>query len=137
VRTSGRFPDGRDLSREKRAQGFAFGPDSDEAEFMPGLQPQSGELLLNKPASGIFTGTGLDDLLRNLGVENLVLAGISYDGAIQGSIRSISDRGYGLIVVPDACATYTELRQKRLWEVESGVIQVKDVAETIVQLNAL
>lgn len=137
VRTSGRFPDGRDLSRKKKMQGFSFGPNSDQAEFMPGLEPWAGELVLNKPASGVFTGTGLDAMLRNLGVENLVLGGISYDGAIQGSVRSISDRGYGLILVPDACATYIELRQKRLWDVESGVIQVKDVAETVVQLNAL
>ena len=137
VRTAGRFPDGRDLSRKKKVQGFRFGPDSEEAQFMPALRPQNGELVLNKPASGVFTGTGLDDILRNLGVENLVLGGVSYDGAIQGSVRSISDRGYGLILVPDACATYIESRQKRLWDVESGVIQVKDVAETVIQLNAL
>lgn len=137
VRTCGRLPNGRDLSRKKRAQGFCFGPNDDEAAFMPGLRPQDGEMVFNKPASGIFTGTGLDDVLRNLGVENLVLAGVSYDSALQGSIRSISDRGYGLILVPNACATYIELRQERLWDVESGVIQVKDVEEAVLQLSAL
>ena len=54
---------------------------------MPGLDPQAGEIVLDKPASGIFTGTGLDELLRNLGIENLILAGISCDGAVEGSIR--------------------------------------------------
>ena len=134
IRTAGRLPDGRDLSPKVRAQGFAFGPASPEAEFMPGVVPAPGEIVLDKPASGIFTGTGLDELLRNLALENLILAGISYDGAIEGSIRSTSDRGYGLVVVPDACATSLDALQEFLWTVESGVIQVKSVEETVAQI---
>ncbi len=120
VRTAGRLPNGRDLSRKTRAQGFSFGPNSLEAEIMPGLETREGEILLDKPASGIFTGTGLDELLRNLAIENLILTGISYDGAVEGSIRGISDRGYGLVVVPDACATYHQALQDKLWDMESG-----------------
>jgi nicotinamidase-related amidase len=137
IRTAGHLPDGRDLSRKARAQGLSFGPDSPDAEFMPHVAPREGEILLNKPASGIFTGTGLDELLRNLGVENLILAGVSYDGALEGSIRSVSDRGYGLVVVPDACATYHEALQEKLWKVESGVIQVKRVEQIVAQLKSL
>ncbi len=137
VRTAGRLPDGRDLSRKVRAQGFAFGPDSPEAEFMPGLAPRAGEIILDKSASGIFTGTGLDELLRNLALENLILAGISYDGAVEGSIRSTSDRGYGLVVVPDACATHHAGLQEFLWRVESGVIQVKSVEQIVAQIKSL
>lgn len=105
--------------------------------FMPPLAPTPGEIVLNKPASGIFTGTGLDELLRNLRIENIILAGVSYDGAIEGSIRSVSDRGYGLVVVPDACATYHETLQTNLWNVESGVIQVKSVEQIVAQLKSL
>lgn len=137
VRTAGKLPDGRDLSRKVRTQGFAFGPDSPEAEFVPAVEPAPGEIVLDKPASGIFTGTGLDELLRNLTVENLILAGISYDGAIEGSIRSTSDRGYGLVVVPDACATSVDALQSFLWTVESGVIQVKSVEQIVAQIESL
>jgi ureidoacrylate peracid hydrolase len=137
VRTAGRLPDGRDLSRKLRAQGFAFGPHSAEAEFLAPLTPAQGEIVLDKPASGIFTGTGLDELLRNLGIENLILAGISYDGAVEGSVRSISDRGYGLFLVPDACATYLQSLQDWLWEVESGVIEVKSAEALVAQIEAI
>jgi nicotinamidase-related amidase len=136
VRTAGRLPDGRDLSRKLRAQGFAFGPDSAEAEFLAPLRPAQGELVLDKPASGIFTGTGLDELLRNLEIENLILAGISYDGAVEGSVRSISDRGYGLFLAPDACATYLQSLQDWLWEVQSGVIEVKTAEALVAQIEA-
>jgi nicotinamidase-related amidase len=135
VRTAGRLPDGRDLSRKLRTQGFSFGPDSAEAEFLAPLLPAQDEVVLDKPASGIFTGTGLDELLRNLGIDTLILAGISYDGAVEGSVRSISDRGYGLFLVPDACATYLQSLQDWLWEVESGVIEVKSAEALIAQIE--
>ena len=93
--------------------------------------------MLDKPASGIFTGTGLDELLRNLEIENLILAGISYDGAVEGSVRSISDRGYGLFLAPDACATYLQALQDWLWEVESGVIEVKSAEALVAQIEAI
>jgi nicotinamidase-related amidase len=136
VRTGGRLPGGCDLSRKLRAQGLVFGLDEPEAAFMPGLVPQGGEIVLDKPASGIFTGSGLDELLRNLGIENLILAGISYDGAVEGSIRSTSDRGYGLVVVPDACAAHHPALQDFLWRVESGVISVRTVEQIITQIRA-
>jgi len=136
VRTAGRLPDGRDLSSKLRAQGFAFGPDSAEAEFLAQFAPAQGEIVLDKPASGIFTGTGLDELLRNLEVENVILSGISYDGAVEGSVRSISDRGYGLFLAPDACATYLQSLQDWLWEVESGVIEVKSAESLVAQIQA-
>jgi nicotinamidase-related amidase len=137
VRTAGRLPGGRDLSRKLQAQGLAFGASDPEAAFMPGLAPRAGEIVLDKPASGIFTGTGLDELLRNLAVENLILAGISCDGAVEGSIRSTSDRGYGLVVVPDACAAHHTGLQDFLWRVESGVIQVRTVAQIVDQVQSL
>ena len=136
VRTGGRLPGGRDLSRKLQTQGLAFGLGDPEAAFMPGLDPLAGEIVLDKPASGIFTGTGLDELLRNLAVENLILAGISCDGAVEGSIRSTSDRGYGLVVVPDACAAHHPGLQDFLWRVESGLIQVKTVEQIVAQVQS-
>jgi nicotinamidase-related amidase len=137
VRTAGRLPTGEDLSRKLRAQGFNFGPGSAEAEFQPPFRPVEGEMVLDKPASGIFTGTGLDELLRNMEIENLILAGISYDGAVEGSVRGISDRGYGLFLAPDACATYLQSLQDWLWDVESGVIEVKSAEELVAQIRAM
>jgi nicotinamidase-related amidase len=137
IRTTGRLPNGRDLSRKLQAQGFAFGPESAEAKFLAPLLPAQGEIVLDKPASGIFAGTGLDELLRNLGIESLILAGISYDGAVEGSVRSISDRGYGLFLAPDACATYLRSLQDWLWGVESGVIEVKSTEALVAQIEAV
>jgi nicotinamidase-related amidase len=137
VRTAGRLPDGRDLSRKTRAQGIAAGRESAEAQLMPAVAPLPDEIVLDKPGSGAFTGTGLDELLRNLEVEHVILGGISYDGAVESSIRSATDRGYGLMLAPDACASFDEAQQAGLWEMESGVIQVKPVADVVAQVREL
>jgi len=54
VRTAAARPDGRDLSPQVRALGripVAGGPD---AEILPELAPMPGDLVLNKPGSGVL-----------------------------------------------------------------------------------
>jgi nicotinamidase-related amidase len=127
VRTAGRLPDGRDLSRKTRSQGISAGRGSPETEFMPQVEPRPDEIVFDKPASGAFTGTGLDELLRNLEIEHVILCGVSYDAAVESTLRSATDRGYGLVLVPDACASFDEDQQAGLWQMESGTIQVRSV----------
>ena len=131
VRTAGRMPDGRDLSRKTRAQGISAGRGSRESEIMPQVAPRPDEIVLDKPASGAFTGTGLDELLRNLGIEHVILCGLSYDAGVESTLRSATDRGYGLVLVPDACATIDEAQQAGLWHMESGTIQVRSTAAIV------
>jgi nicotinamidase-related amidase len=129
VRTAGRLPDGRDLSRKTRSQGISAGRGSPETEFMPRVKPLPDEIVLDKPGSGAFTGTGLDELLRNLEIEHVILCGISYDAGVESTLRSAGDRGYGAVLVPDACATIDEAQQAGLWQMESGTIQVRSTAD--------
>jgi nicotinamidase-related amidase len=131
------LPDGRDLSRKTRSQGIIAGRDSPEAELMPAVAPQPHEIVLDKPASGAFTGSGLDEVLRNLDIGHVILCGVSYDGAIESSMRSATDRGYGLVLVPDACATADASQQSRFWDMETGVIQVKPVTEIVAQIEGM
>lgn len=137
VRTAGRLPDGCDLSRKVRSQGIAVGRDSTEAQLMPEVSPATTDIVLDKPGSGAFTGSGLDELLRNLEIEHVILAGISYDGGLESSIRSATDRGYGLVLAPDACASFNETQQRGLWHMESGIIQVKSLSEISQQIQDL
>jgi hypothetical protein len=52
-------------------------------------------------------------------------------------VRSTSDRGYGLFLAPDACATYLQSLQDWLWDVESGVIEVKSAEDLIAQIASI
>jgi nicotinamidase-related amidase len=137
VRTAAQTLDGRDLAPRIRDVGVFPLIGSRDAEILPELAPRPGELVLNKPAAAVCTGTGLDELLRNAGITTVVLTGISYDGAIEGTVRSLADRGYGVVVVPDACATYDGQLQEGLWNMETGIINVLPASEIVARLKAM
>lgn len=63
-----------------------------------------GELVLVRPTLSPFNGTALDQYLRNMGVENLLVAGVLSNAAVETTARDAGDRGYNTILVEDACA---------------------------------
>lgn len=134
VRTGAHLSDGRDLSPKLRRLGVRPVIGTAGAAFMPEVVPAEGEAVLTKPASGIFTGTGLDELLRNIGADTLVLCGISVDGALEASMRSAGDRGYGTLLVPEACAGSLPTEQT-LRSAERGIINVMSVSEAVACLT--
>jgi len=76
-----------------------------EHEIISDLAPLEHELVVDKNASSPFNGTGIDQLLRNLGLQTLILAGMATDMCVETTARDAADRGYNVIVVEDATAT--------------------------------
>jgi len=134
VRTGAHLADGRDLSAKLRRLGLCPVVGTPEADFMPEAAPIPGEAVLTKPGSGIFTGTGLDELLRNIGAQTLVLCGISIDGTLEASMRSAGDRGYATLLVADACAG-SRATEQTLRSAERGIINVKSVDDAVTCLT--
>jgi len=137
VRTVAQTTDGRDLSPTVRALGVVPLLGSRDAEILPDLAPQLGEPVLNKLGAGILAGSGLDEMLRNVGINVVILVGVSYNGAIEASIRSLTDRGYGVLVVPDGCATFDETLQRHLWDAATGIINVASTADVVERIRGL
>lgn len=77
-----------------------------EHEVIADLAPLEDELVIDKNASSPFNGTGIDQLLRNLGLETLVMVGMATDMCVETTARDAADRGYNVIVVEDAVATF-------------------------------
>jgi nicotinamidase-related amidase len=136
VRTAGHLADGRDLSAKLRRLGVRCTVGTKDAEFMPPVTPAEGEIILNKPGSGMFTGAGLDELLRNMGVEHIVLAGIGTHATLESSIRSAGDRGYGVLLVRDACAG-DAFAEAVIHGFEKATVNVRTTKEAIERLSQL
>lgn len=77
-----------------------------EHDVVAELAPRPDELVIDKNASSAFNGTGIDQLLRNLGLETLVVTGMATDMCVETTARDAADRGYNVIVVEDATATF-------------------------------
>ncbi|MBU8920618.1 MAG: cysteine hydrolase [Bacteroidales bacterium] len=65
-----------------------------------------GREVLDKSKYDAFWGTGLDERLRDVGVERLVIAGVMTHLCVETTVRSAFMRDYEVFVPVDATATY-------------------------------
>jgi ureidoacrylate peracid hydrolase len=102
--------DGRDRSLDYKITGFHVPRGSWDGQVIDELKPGADEIWLPKTSSSVFVSTHIDYILRNLGVKQLVLAGIVTDQCVESAIRDACDLGYLVTQVTDACTTYTQER---------------------------
>jgi nicotinamidase-related amidase len=72
------------------------------------LAPGAGEVVLNKPSSGVFTSTKLDETLHNMEVESLIVTGVTTSVCVGLGARQAADRGFQVIIAEDACTELSE-----------------------------
>ncbi|MBT3535259.1 MAG: cysteine hydrolase [Rhodospirillaceae bacterium] len=81
---------------------------SREHEIIDELKPHDGESVINKTTIGAFASTGIDHLLRSMGRDQLYMGGVSTNMCVDTTAREAADRGYGVTLIEDACATTHE-----------------------------
>ncbi|KAK8155932.1 isochorismatase, partial [Phyllosticta citrichinensis] len=69
------------------------------------LYPIAGEPVVDKPGQGAFAHTDFELLLRNRGIKNLVLTGVTTDICVSTTMREASDRGFDCAMVRDGTAS--------------------------------
>jgi biuret amidohydrolase len=70
------------------------------------LYPQAGEPVIDKPGKGAFYQTDLDLMLRNRGIDTLLVCGVTTEVCVNTTVREANDRGFRCIVLSDCCASY-------------------------------
>jgi nicotinamidase-related amidase len=78
----------------------------DGHDIIPELYPVVGEPVIDKPGKGAFYATDLDALLRNYGIEYLLVSGVTTEVCVNTTVREANDRGYRCVVLDDCCASY-------------------------------
>jgi nicotinamidase-related amidase len=87
-------------------------PDSPLRPELPGnafkteVEPLAGERVFDKTVNSAFVGTGLDDYLREAGIDRLVIVGLTTDHCVSATTRSASDLGYDVTLASDATAAF-------------------------------
>jgi nicotinamidase-related amidase len=102
--------DGRDRSLSQKKPGFNYlliPKDSPEGMIVPELAPQGDEIVVIKTTDSALTGSNLRFLLHNMGIKDVVVAGIFTDQCISSSVRSLCDESFGVVLVEDCCAAAT------------------------------
>jgi nicotinamidase-related amidase len=75
-----------------------------ETVVHPQVAPQAGDIIVRKTRVGAFSTTDLDKQLRDRGITNLILAGISTSGVVLSTVRDAADRDYRVYVLADGTA---------------------------------
>ena len=126
--------DGRDRSLSQKKPGFNYlllPKDREDSQMVPELTPQGDEITVLKTTDSALTGTNLRLILHNMGIRNVIVAGIFTDQCISSSVRSLADESYNVVVVEDCCAAATEDLHHRELEIINmiycHVVQSEDV----------
>lgn len=108
-----------------------------EHEIVDALKPLPGEPVLNKTTIGAFSSTDIEKHLRNLGVSEIVITGVSTNNCVGMTAMEAADKGFGVVLVSDATGTCSDRMQDafeemflRLWG------RVLTTSETLAELRA-
>jgi biuret amidohydrolase len=115
----GHRPDLADLPPAKRARGRLAtgigdpGPmgrilvrGEEGHDIIPELYPVPGEPIVDKPGKGAFHATDLDAMLKNRGIAQLIVCGVTTEVCVHTTVREANDRGYECVVVADCVGSY-------------------------------
>ena len=115
----GHRPDLADLSAAKRARGRLDTRIGDPGpmgrilvrgepghDIVPELTPIAGEPIVDKPGKGAFYATDLEAMLRNRGIVQLIVCGVTTEVCVNTTVREANDRGFDCLVLDDCVASY-------------------------------
>jgi ureidoacrylate peracid hydrolase len=129
--------DGRDRSLDYKITGFHVPKGSWDAQVLDAIAPEGDEIVLSKTSSSVFISTNIDYVLRNLGVRQLVIAGLVTDQCIESAVRDACDLGYLVTLVTDACATYSQERHDSTLRAIKGYCRQRTTDQLLAELDGV
>jgi nicotinamidase-related amidase len=93
----------RHLSLEPNS---TYRPGQPGADFKREVNPRHGERIIDKHTNSAFIGTTLEQELRALAIDQVVITGVITNNSVEATARMAGNLGFETIVVSDATATF-------------------------------
>jgi ureidoacrylate peracid hydrolase len=84
-------------------QGSLLAKGSWDYQLIDQLQPQAGDIVIEKPRYSAFFNTSLDSVLRARGIRNLIFSGIASNVCVESTLRDGFFLEYFSVLLDDAC----------------------------------
>ena len=105
--------------------------------FPESLQPQAGELVITKQYASSFFGTTLAATLTAMGVDTLLITGLSTSGCVRATALDACQHGFLPFVVREACGDrHQGPHEANLFDLQAKYAEVISEAEAIARLAA-
>ncbi len=75
------------------------------AAAVDGLEPQDGDLVVEKMRMNAFHDTHLDTILKGFGIDTVVISGAWTNFSVEHTARHAADAGYRAVVLTDGTST--------------------------------
>ena len=128
--------DGRDRGLDHKLSDILVAKGSPLAEVLPEARQEEDDILLPKTSSGVFNSTILAYLLRNMGLRNVVVAGLLTDQCVDMAVRDGADLGFYMVCAGDACVSRTTARHEQALTAFGGYCRVQTVEEILADIAA-
>jgi nicotinamidase-related amidase len=108
--------------------------------IIPELAPNDDEAVIDKPGKGAFYETDLNSILKNRGIQTLIVCGVTTEVCVHTTVREANDRGYECVVLEDCVGSYFPEFQRvgiEMIKAQGGIFGwVSDSASAIKALNS-
>ncbi|ASK89346.1 isochorismatase family protein [Sphingorhabdus sp. SMR4y] len=100
--------------------------------FAEGLEPADDELVITKQYPSAFFGTSLASTLTAMGIDSVLLTGLTTSGCVRASCVDAMSHGFRTAVVADACGDRHDApHDANLFDMNAKYADVVSEAETI------
>jgi nicotinamidase-related amidase len=111
---------------------FEEGAHPELAAFAEGLEPLEGETVVTKQYASAFFGTTLASTLTALGVDTVVLAGVSTSGCIRATAVDACQHGFVPLVVRDAVGDrHAAPHESNLFDLQAKYAEVVSLEQAL------
>ena len=105
--------------------------------FPASLQPQDGELVITKQYASSFFGTTLASTLTAMGVDTLLITGLSTSGCVRATALDACQHGFLPFVVREACGDrHPGPHEANLFDLQAKYAEVISETEAIAHISA-
>ncbi|OYY72586.1 isochorismatase family protein [Sphingomonas sp. 28-63-12] len=103
-----------------------------------GLEPHADELVISKQYPSAFFGTSLASTLTSLGIDSVLLTGLTTSGCVRATCVDAMSHGFRTAVIADACGDrHAAPHEANLFDMNAKYADVVSEAETLAFLQGL